>query len=1037
MDGQQPSLWLKYVDASSISVNTLAHQTTPPLMLEGSDIVIGTVSGEQVEQMSVGEAELHSPLTSLSENEVETQGSEITVPLVTISEPKTSQQSILKRPTRSLLTHNRSKGFRKIVVYPRRQQSEDEHTRGEYGVSLPDAASAANAVTVYRTEADLGSAMAIISSAATDVDPTRVQTDQAQSDPSFSISVAGVESGDAVLSAMVGDEFTSEDDFLTVVNPVSGSVTMMPFKDLFEDKNNTLMTPQELESMPENGIEFEESVGPKEAQADEMSLMELVGDSGEKLLGKARNRVAVCRKNASTKAPNYTLGKVLVKTDNATKITQIVINPDQLQKIHQLICSTTSADVSGKTLELKPANGELLDGVITDKQEVMVSPADAALMVATMEKESELGDVANGHLLSVEESDHQATTTCSRELYIVTEDGKRLMLRFNPDPSDQCDTEPVSKKRFVCPLPDCRKVFTKDNKFRIHMTSHSYDRPHKCTVDGCDWSFPSQYKLRRHLECHKGTKLYVCDIGGCSRTFTTVYNLNAHKRLHYRPCLNECPLGTCRQRFPTKKQLDLHLKEHEDDVERPYQCPEPGCDRGFYCSNSLASHLRSHNSRMPKICPVEGCGKEFDKECRLKQHLRSHTGERPYICGEEGCGWSFTSASKLTRHMKSHSQERNYLCPHENCTKRFMRAEHLKAHVNTHTGERPFVCRFEQCQARFTARQSLYAHLKKHSAADLHYRVVYHCPVDGCDKKYSTQSSLKVHVSKLHSEVDIQQLDFLAYVSTEEMPTLENLTQLSQEDEGIQTNGENILEDVKPTVANITSATQFITETASTSPSPGLQEMSTQLVGNNVVTQFVVPADLTESHLTSIGHQTTAFTEIDSTGETLLPLREGSARTDVLATTILCDRVRRRRKRPLSISSDSSVTTSDIVLPPPSISFQTQLLQDDPPLLTPCDILVEGALPPSSTTQSVLALGAVGSQVDVASTREIVSQSQPLDIVISQSALCVVSSASRTLSPELLMANDLGSSLSTSILNENASDFTGSSINLIQELDVE
>lgn len=65
----------------------------------------------------------------------------------------------------------------------------------------------------------------------------------------------------------------------------------------------------------------------------------------------------------------------------------------------------------------------------------------------------------------------------------------------------------------------------------------------------------------------------------------------------------------------------------------------------------------------------------------------------------------------------------------------------------------------------------------------------------------------------------------------------------------------------------------------------------------------------------------------DSTGESLLPLREGSARTDVLATTILCDRVRRRRKRPLSISSDSSVTTSDIVLPPPNISFQTQLLQ--------------------------------------------------------------------------------------------------------------
>ena len=41
-------------------------------------------------------------------------------------------------------------------------------------------------------------------------------------------------------------------------------VPLLEFKAVDTDKSNTLMTPQELESMPDRGIEFEESVGPKQ-----------------------------------------------------------------------------------------------------------------------------------------------------------------------------------------------------------------------------------------------------------------------------------------------------------------------------------------------------------------------------------------------------------------------------------------------------------------------------------------------------------------------------------------------------------------------------------------------------------------------------------------------------------------------------------------------------------------------------------------------------------------------------------------------------
>jgi len=44
------------------------------------------------------------------------------------------------------------------------------------------------------------------------------------------------------------------------------------------DKNNTLMTPQELESMPDRGIEFEESVGPKSDAAGLLCLKDITKD---------------------------------------------------------------------------------------------------------------------------------------------------------------------------------------------------------------------------------------------------------------------------------------------------------------------------------------------------------------------------------------------------------------------------------------------------------------------------------------------------------------------------------------------------------------------------------------------------------------------------------------------------------------------------------------------------------------------------------------------------------------------------------------
>ena len=54
------------------------------------------------------------------------------------------------------------------------------------------------------------------------------------------------------------------------------------------DRSNTLMTPQELERMPEVGLEFEQSVGPKELpKLAPISTSDIVNE-GERGIGDGR-----------------------------------------------------------------------------------------------------------------------------------------------------------------------------------------------------------------------------------------------------------------------------------------------------------------------------------------------------------------------------------------------------------------------------------------------------------------------------------------------------------------------------------------------------------------------------------------------------------------------------------------------------------------------------------------------------------------------------------------------------------------------------
>lgn len=59
--------------------------------------------------------------------------------------------------------------------------------------------------------------------------------------------------------------------------------------------------------------------------------------------------------------------------------------------------------------------------------------------------------------------------------------------------------EPSSAK-YECPY--CGKGFTRPSSLKIHVHSHTGERPFKCTFEECNRTFSVQSNMRRHARTH-------------------------------------------------------------------------------------------------------------------------------------------------------------------------------------------------------------------------------------------------------------------------------------------------------------------------------------------------------------------------------------------------------------------------------------------------------------------------------------------------------------------------------------------------------
>ncbi|XP_072343738.1 transcription factor Sp2 isoform X1 [Scyliorhinus torazame] len=88
----------------------------------------------------------------------------------------------------------------------------------------------------------------------------------------------------------------------------------------------------------------------------------------------------------------------------------------------------------------------------------------------------------------------------------------------------------VGKKKHVCHIPGCEKVFRKTSLLRAHVRLHTGERPFVCSWVYCGKRFTRSDELQRHSRTHTGEKRFEC--GQCRKRFMRSDHLTKHYKTH-------------------------------------------------------------------------------------------------------------------------------------------------------------------------------------------------------------------------------------------------------------------------------------------------------------------------------------------------------------------------------------------------------------------------------------------------------------------------------------------------------------------------